>query len=211
MMILETKELEPIGTNAYFLGDAASGQACIIDAPMGAHAWAQSLSEQTGCVITALLLTHGHWDHILDAPRFIESGIPAYGHFADQILFEKPECMANFALPGIQLEGFQIHQWLKEGDTLQLAGQRIDVFEVPGHCPGSLLFYLADASLAFVGDALFNRGIGRCDLPGGDFELLKQSIRSKIFQLPDETLLYSGHGPKTRVIEEKRENPFVRL
>lgn len=211
MIILETKELEPIGTNAYFFGDAEKGQAFLIDAPMGAHAWAQALSEHTGCAITALLLTHGHWDHILDAPLFAEAGIPIFGHPADQLLFEKPECMSNFVLPGIQLKGFQIDQWLKEEDELKLAGQTINVFEVPGHCPGSLLYYLAEASLAFVGDAVFYRGIGRCDLPGGDFALLEQSIRSKIYQLPDETLLYSGHGPKTSVIEEKRENPFVRL
>lgn len=211
MIILETKELEPIGTNAYFFGDTASGQAFLVDAPLGAYAWARTLSERTGCRITALLLTHGHWDHLLDAPLFAEAGIPIFGHPADQVLFETPEHMANFALPGIELKGFPIDQWLKEGDELILAGQKVDVFEVPGHCPGSVLFYLAEASLAFVGDALFHRGIGRCDLPGGDFALLEQSIRSKIYKLPDETVLYSGHGPKTRVIEEKQENPFVCL
>ena len=210
MRILETKELEPIGTNAYFLGDSVSGQAFLVDAPMGAYAWAKALCEQKGFTLTALLLTHGHWDHILDAPLFEAAGIPIFGHPADQALFEKPQCMANFALPGIELKGFQIDQWLKEGDELLLAGQRVTVFEVPGHCPGSLLFFLAEASLAFVGDALFHRGIGRCDLPGGDFAQLEQSIRTKIYQLPDRTILYAGHGPKTSVIEEKRENPFVR-
>lgn len=210
-MILETKELEPIGTNAYFLGDSVTKQAFLVDAPMGAYAWAQSLSERTGCTISALLLTHGHWDHILDASLFAEAAIPIFGHSADRVLFEKPECMADFALPGMQLKGIQIDQWLKEGDALKLAGQTVEVIEVPGHCPGSLLFYLADASLAFVGDALFYRGVGRCDLPGGDFAQLEHSIRTKIYNLPDSTRLYTGHGRHTTVIEEKEENPFVPL
>ena len=85
------------------------------------------------------------------------------------------------------------------------------VLEVPGHCPGSLLFYLKEESLAFVGDAIFNRGIGRCDLPGGNFEILKNSILKKIYSLPNSTTLFSGHGPKTSVLAEKQENPFVRL
>ena len=210
-MFLECAELQPIGTNAYFVADEELKQAFVIDAPLGAFAWAKSLSDSLGCNIQALLLSHGHWDHILDAHLFIEAGIPIMGHTADKSLFENPEVMASFSIPGIEFKGFAIDRWLEEGQPLNLAGHEIKIFEVPGHCPGSLLFYLENEAIAFVGDAIFCRGIGRCDLPGGNFETLKKSILEKIYRLPDITELYSGHGPKTSVLAEKQENPFVRI
>jgi hydroxyacylglutathione hydrolase len=210
-MILECAELEPIGTNAYFVANEELKQAFVVDAPLGAFAWAERLSESLGCTIQALLLTHGHWDHILDAHLFAGEEISIMGHAADKLLFENPEVMASFSIPGVDFKGFAVDQWLKENQNLKVAGIEMEIFEVPGHCPGSLLFYLEKASLAFVGDAIFCRGIGRCDLPGGNFETLKNSIQKKIYSLPDKTELYSGHGPKTSVLSEKQENPFVRL
>jgi len=210
-MILECAELEPIGTNAYFVANEELKQAFVVDAPLGAFAWAERLSESLGCTIEALLLTHGHWDHILDAHLFARAGISIMGHAADKLLFVNPEVMASFSIPGVDFKGFAVDQWLKENQNLKVAGIEMEIFEVPGHCPGSLLFYLEKASLAFVGDAIFCRGIGRCDLPGGNFETLKNSIQKKIYSLPDKTELYSGHGPKTSVLSEKQENPFVRL
>ena len=81
---------------------------------------------------------------------------------------------------------------------------------VPGHCPGSVLFYFATAGVAFVGDALFNGGVGRTDLPGGDYAELERSIRTQIYTLPSNTVVYPGHGPATTVGDEKSLNPFVR-
>ena len=210
-MFLECAELQPIGTNAYFVANEDLKQAFVVDAPLGAFAWAKSLSDSLGCNLNALLLTHGHWDHILDAHHFAEAGVKVMGHEADKLLFENPEVMASFSIPGIEFKGFVIDQWLEENQHLDIAGIEMKVLEVPGHCPGSLLFYLRKESLAFVGDAIFNRGIGRCDLPGGNFEILKNSILKKIYSLPNSTTLYSGHGPKTSVLAEKQENPFVRL
>jgi glyoxylase-like metal-dependent hydrolase (beta-lactamase superfamily II) len=210
-MFLECRELEPIGTNAYFVANEALKQAFVVDAPLGAFAWAKRLSNSLGCTIEALLLTHGHWDHILDAHLFANEGISIMGHSADKLLFENPEVMASFSIPGIEFKGFSVDQWLEEKRSLKVAGMEMEIFEVPGHCPGSLLFYLEKESLAFVGDAIFCRGIGRCDLPGGNFETLKNSIQKKIYSLPDKTELYSGHGPKTTVFDEKQENPFVRI
>lgn len=210
-MFLECAELEPIGTNAYFVANEELKQAFVVDAPLGAFTWAKGLSDSLGCELKGLLLTHGHWDHILDAHLFAEQGIEIMGHQADKVLFENPEVMASFSIPGINFKGFAINHWLKENQHLNIAGIEMKVFEVPGHCPGSLLFYLERASLAFVGDAIFCRGIGRCDLPGGNFETLKDSILQKIYQLPDNTTLYSGHGPKTLVLAEKQENPFVSI
>lgn len=210
-MFLESAELQPIGTNAYFVANVELKQAFVVDAPLGAFAWAQRLSDSLGCNLQALLLTHGHWDHILDAHLFAEAGVDIMGHAADKLLFESPEVMATFSIPGIEFKGFVIDHWLEENQDLKVAGFEMKIFEVPGHCPGSLLFYLEKESLAFVGDAIFSRGIGRCDLPGGNFEILKSSILRKIYSLPDNTQLFSGHGPKTSVITEKQENPFVRI
>lgn len=210
-MFLECAELEPIGTNAYFVANEESKQAFVVDAPLGAFAWAEALSNSLECEIVSLLLTHGHWDHILDAHLFAEKGIDIMGHEADKMLFEKPEVMASFSIPGIEFNGFSINQWLKENDDINIAGLEMKVSEVPGHCPGSLLFYLKQESLAFVGDAIFCRGIGRCDLPGGNFDTLKNSILKNIYSLPNETKLYSGHGPITTVLAEKQNNPFVQI
>ena len=209
-MILESAELEPIGTNAYFVANEELKQAFIVDAPLGAFNWAKGLSDSLGYHLEALLLTHGHWDHILDAHLFAEAGIKIMGHAEDKLLFENPEVMASFSIPGVEFKGFAVDQWLEENQHLNIAGIEMKIFEVPGHCPGSLLFYLEQESLAFVGDAIFCRGIGRCDLPGGNFDTLKDSILNKIYILPDTTVLYSGHGPKTLVLSEKQENPFVR-
>ena len=209
-MILESAELDPIGTNAYFVANEESKQAFIVDAPLGAFNWAKGLSDSLGYHLEALLLTHGHWDHILDAHLFAEAGIKIMGHAEDKLLFDNPEVMASFSIPGVEFKGFAVDQWLEENQHLNIAGIEMKIFEVPGHCPGSLLFYLEQESLAFVGDAIFCRGIGRCDLPGGNFDTLKDSILNKIYTLPDKTELYSGHGPKTLVLSETQENPFVR-
>ena len=209
-MILESAELEPIATNAYFVANEESKQAFIVDAPLGAFNWAKGLSDSLGYHLEALLLTHGHWDHILDAHLFAKSGVKIMGHAEDKLLFDNPEVMASFSIPGVEFKGFAVDQWLEENQHLNIAGIEMKIFEVPGHCPGSLLFYLEQESLAFVGDAIFCRGIGRCDLPGGNFDTLKDSILNKIYTLPDKTELYSGHGPKTLVLSEKQENPFVR-
>lgn len=210
-MILKIKECEPIGTNAYFLADPSSGKAILIDAPLGSYQWTQGLCEEYEVALEGVLLTHGHWDHILDAHLFSKKGIPLYGHQADQLLFENPAIMSSFSLPGIELEGFTVNHWLSKQAALSIANFIFDLYEVPGHCPGSLLFFLKAESLAFVGDAIFAGGIGRCDLPGGSFEILKQSILKEIYTLPADTILYPGHGPKTSVRIERESNPYVRL
>jgi hydroxyacylglutathione hydrolase len=210
MMHIEFKECEPIGTNAYCVFDLASNTAILIDAPLGSYNWCQSLCKQHNCELIAGLLTHGHWDHILDAHYFNKDKIPLYGHLADQMLFEKPELMIEYAIPGIHMNSIKVDHWIAE-DKLSLGSFALDVFEVPGHCPGSLMFYMEALNTAFVGDAIFAGGIGRCDLPGGNFDRLKNSIVQKIYTLPLETKLFPGHGPSTSVSHERRSNPFVKI
>lgn len=200
--------LGPIETNAFLL--AEEGHAILVDAPMGAHEAVGALLGKKGLVLDALVLTHAHWDHTTDAYMFQRDGIPLYGHKADRELFEDPHLMASFGLAGVPLESVRIDHWVDEGDSLELLGQSAEVRHVPGHCPGNILVYFEQEAACFSGDALFAGSIGRTDLPGGDFQVLEQSIRTRIYTLPDETEIFPGHGPVTSVRSEKHRNPFVR-
>jgi glyoxylase-like metal-dependent hydrolase (beta-lactamase superfamily II) len=124
-------------------------------------------------------------------------------------LIETPEVMERFMRERMNLQAVHVDRWVAQDERLAALGQEIEVRHVPGHCPGNVLFYFPKAGAAFVGDALFNRSIGRTDLPGGSFEQLEQSIRRQIYTLPDATVVYPGHGPATTVGAEKEENPYV--
>lgn len=209
-MRIFTKELPPIGTNAVLFIDEALGQSIVFDAPQGAYAWASALADKAGCKITGLILTHGHWDHIIDAHRFADAGIPTYAHREDALLFQSPDCMTEYAIPGLELMPVSIRHWLEAGSTVEWLGRKMEVRHIPGHCPGNILIYSEDLSAAVVGDAIFAGSVGRYDLPGGDGLLLMESIRKQIYTLPEATTLYPGHGPTTTVGREKHTNPFVR-
>jgi glyoxylase-like metal-dependent hydrolase (beta-lactamase superfamily II) len=118
--------------------------------------------------------------------------------------------MKKFIGEDLGLEPIKVDFWMKQGDRFEALGTTVEVRHVPGHCPGNILFYLAAANAAFVGDALFNRSIGRTDLPGGSFEMLAKSIREQIYTLPDQTTVYPGHGEPTSVGDEKAGNPYVK-
>jgi len=209
VMEIVAKECPPIGTNAYALVAPERGEMLVIDAPQDAFRWAESLAEERGCRITGVVLTHGHWDHMLDGHRFNEAGAPVRAHAADRPLFENPEVMRDFAAPGVELRAVAVDGWLEDGDRLDRLGRDLRVRHVPGHCPGNLLVEDAEAGIAFVGDVIFAGGVGRYDLPGADWGELERSIREVVYAMPDATALYPGHGPPTTVAAEKRGNPFV--
>jgi glyoxylase-like metal-dependent hydrolase (beta-lactamase superfamily II) len=209
-MIIKSQELPPIGTNAFALIEPELKQCVIIDAPAEAYDWALQIAQQYECEITALILTHGHWDHILDGYKFAEAGIPTYGHPDDTEMFASPSKMASYAIPGLELKEVAIDHWVQGGDVLDLLGTKMEIRHVPGHCPGNVLIYLASEKAAIVGDVIFAGSVGRYDLPGGDFSVLSKSIKTQVYTLPDETTLYPGHGQPTSVIQEKVSNPYVK-
>lgn len=201
----------PIDTNAYLLADPARGEAVLIDAPGDIWADVRPLLAAAGCKLTELWLTHGHWDHMQGAAEVVrETGARVSAHPDDKILLETPGVMEVF-LPGtIRLAPVKTDRWLAHGDVIEALGRRWEIRHVPGHCPGSVLFWNEADGVAFVGDAIFRRGVGRTDFPNCGMEQLERSIRTRIYTLPAGTTLYPGHGDATTVAEERAENPFVR-
>lgn len=200
-------ELPPLGTNAYLL--ELNGEAVLIDAPMGAAEAIQPVLN--GSVsLTHVLLTHGHFDHILGLAEVNEFGPTVVAHADDRHMIENV---------GMQMQrfGFEmnvrpgtVHQWIEPPESITVLGMTVGTAHVPGHSPGSILFHFAQQGIAFVGDAVFNGSIGRTDLPGGCFATLQASIRQKIYTLAATTRLLPGHGPETTVAHERDFNPFVR-
>ncbi len=200
----------PIGTIGYLLTAPERGAAILIDAPGDILDPVLPILAREKCKLVELWITHGHWDHTQDAAKVIRAtGAKVRAHADDKVLIETPELMSAFLMPGIQLEGIKVDSWLAQGDRFEALGQQVEVRHVPGHCPGNILFYFPALAAAFVGDALFNGSIGRTDLPMGDFDTLERSIRSQIYTLPDETVVYPGHGDRTTVGDEKQSNPYV--
>ena len=200
----------PIQTIGYLLTEPKLGEAVLIDAPGGVIEKIKPLLAHDGCKLVELWLTHGHWDHIQESARVKrEFGVKVFAHVADRDFIEAPEKMEEFMGARLGLEPTAVDQWIAQGDHLRALGKEFEVRHVPGHCPGNVLFYSAALKAAWVGDALFNGGVGRWDFPGGSFDELAKAIRAQIYTLPDETTVYPGHGPSTTVGQEKRSNPYV--
>ena len=200
----------PIQTNAYLLTAPELEEAVLIDAPGGVWAEVAVILAEEKCRLTELWLTHGHWDHTQGAAEVVRAtGAKVRAHVADRPLYETPQVMSGFLSSRIKLEPVFPDTWVKQDDTFTALGATIEVRHVPGHCPGNVLFYSGAMKAAFVGDALFAGSVGRTDLPGGSMDVLAEAIRRQIYTLPDETVVYPGHGSDTTVGQEKRNNPYV--
>ena len=200
----------PIETNAYLLTEPSRGEAVLIDAPAGIWTGVEPVLRRERCRLAELWITHGHWDHTQGAAEIVRAtGAKVRAHADDKVLIETPEVMKRFMGEELHLEPVKVDSWVKQGDRLAALGTAAEVRHVPGHCPGNVLFYFANAAAAFVGDAIFAGSVGRTDLPGGSFSVLEKSIRTQIYTLPDATRIFPGHGPDTTVAEEKQNNPYV--
>jgi hydroxyacylglutathione hydrolase len=201
----------PIETNAYLLTDAARGEAILVDAPGEVWAEVEPVLRAAGCKLTELWLTHGHWDHMQGAAEVVKAtGAKVSAHVDDKVLLETPGVMEVFLPSTIRLAPVKTDRWVAQGDVVEALGRRWEVRHVPGHCPGSVLFWSEADGVAFSGDAIFQGSVGRTDFPGGSMAVLEKSIRERIYTLPDGTTLYPGHGDATSVAAEKAANPFVR-
>ena len=156
-----------------------------------------------------LLNTHCHLDHVFGNKFVAETyGLTLQLHEKEKKLLDyAPTSGLMYDMPFDNYVGDYIY--LKEGDIVKLGNDELAVIEAPGHSPGHICFYCAKQNFIISGDVLFNRSIGRTDLPGGNHQTLLKNIREKLFVLPDETVVYSGHGPETTIGEEKKYNPFL--
>jgi len=214
---LEVLPVGPLQMNAVLLtGQGPRGNEAILIDPGEEPARLLGAIEASGCILTTLLATHGHFDHVGAAAAIQEvHDLPLVCHEDDlPIIQEMPAIQTAYGFPSSTVPRLQPD--LFHGTTLPFAGGSIQVRHVPGHSPGQVMFILPEPSsgslpgCAIVGDCLFAGSIGRTDLPGGDFATLEKSIREHIYTLPDDTIVVSGHGPDTTVGREKTTNPFVR-
>jgi hydroxyacylglutathione hydrolase len=190
-------------TNCYLL-HAPAGQ-ILIDAPTGAAKWLQENRFEP----MLLLITHGHVDHVDDAAKIKRQfGCQVGYHEAGIPLITDPNFFKDLGF-FFEVQPVKPDFLVTETADATFAGLPFEILLVPGHCPGSLCFYVKNEGLLFGGDVLFSGSIGRTDLPGGDFELLLSGIRSKILRLPEQTRVLSGHGPPTTIGYERLHNPFL--
>jgi hydroxyacylglutathione hydrolase len=221
-------------TNCLILGDRGRGEAVIVDPGQTAETIVPKLLAQAGLQPVAILLTHGHLDHLWAAPTLARTyGFPVHLHAADRWLWDAPE--AAFGPQGRALaQSFGLTAWdpseielrsLVDGQRLELAGVRLEVHHTPGHTPGHVTFVTDDlvgapirldghgltatGGVLVSGDLLFAGSIGRTDLAGGDGQAMSASLAAVMARLPDATLVMPGHGPATTIGEERRSNPFL--
>ena len=212
-MKIKTFEFNPLGVNTYVLYDK-TGECVVIDASCFFPDERELLLNfilDNNLVVKHLLNTHLHFDHVFGV-NFMASqfGLKLQVHPDDVFLLDNlPQQLQMFGFNTNVDYAPEIGNYLKENDIISFGEQQLKVLHVPGHSPGSIVFYNEKEKFAVVGDVLFNGSIGRTDLPGGNFDQLIEGIRTKLFTLPDDTEIYSGHGPKTTIGQEKKYNPFV--
>ncbi|HNW60557.1 MAG TPA: MBL fold metallo-hydrolase [bacterium] len=197
----------PLEVNCYIVIDTESSAAAVIDPGDDAPAILALIAERK-LAVQHILLTHAHFDHI-GAVAAVQraTGAPVALHRAERANLERATMQsAIFGFP--PPEAFAVSAWLEGGELLTCGALQLQVLLTPGHSPGGCCFY--GSGQLFAGDVLFHQSIGRSDLPGGDGEQLLTSIRSLLFPLPDETVVYPGHGATTTIGYEKKYNPFLR-
>ncbi len=208
-MIHETLPVGMLGCNCSVIGDEMSREAIVID-PGDDVSKIVNILEQHRLTVKTIVITHAHIDHIGGAEKLRAlTGAPVYMHEADKMLSDQLEVQAAWL--GMEApKDPGIDQAAHEGDIIRAGSIEAHVLHTPGHTPGSISLYLPLECRVIAGDTLFQGSIGRTDLPGGDTAQISRSIRGKLYTLPEETIVFPGHGGITSIGKEKKHNPFVR-
>lgn len=198
----------PVAANAYLVSDEATGATVVIDPGDEAPRLLAAL-EEAGRPLAEIWLTHAHFDHIGAVAALRETHpVPVRLHPADAPLYDDAEQQAGWFGMRVRPPGVAPVD-LADGERLALGGHLFEVLHTPGHAPGHVAFYAADAGVLFSGDALFRGSVGRTDLPLCDPAALDRSLRERLLVLPDATRVLPGHGPETTIGLERRSNPFL--
>lgn len=212
-MLTKAFLFNPVGENTYLIWDEETKEAAIIDAGMSNNRENAAVSEfitKENLQLKYALQTHMHFDHVWGLSYIKETyNLRPLCHAADEIIYSQaPEMTGMFRL-SMNWNLPAIGRYIEEGEIIQLGKTSIQVLHTPGHTPGGLSFYIESDHIIFTGDTLFQGSVGRTDLPGGNLEEEINSIKTKMLTLPSDTIIYSGHGPKSSVEWEKKHNPFL--
>lgn len=196
-----------LSTNCYLAVNEETKQAVIID-PSACPKKIPDFIEQEGLKIEAILLTHGHFDHTMGIDAFLERfSVPVYVHEDDEQLINDPKLnLSSIYTAGYTFSGAE---YVRDRQTLSLAGYKFEVIHTPGHTPGGCCYYIASEGVLFSGDTLFQNSVGRTDFETGSMSDLVRSVKEKLFKLPENTHVYPGHMGETTIGHEKTCNPYV--
>jgi hydroxyacylglutathione hydrolase len=204
-LAVDRYELGPVGTNCYVVRASREAEDAVVIDPGGNGAELRLELARSGVHCAAILITHGHWDHLGAVADLAEGAeAPVYIAEDERALLEN---LPDLVPPGVVARAYTADTFLHGGETLDLAGITFETLSVPGHSPGHLAYH-ADGCL-FSGDVLFAGSVGRTDLPGADWDTLVESLRMLTERFPPETRVYPGHGPPTTLGVELDRNPFL--
>jgi len=201
----------PYEQNCTLLVCEQTRQAALVD-PGGDLDILLETVKQQGVTLESILVTHGHLDHVGGVAALSKQlSLPIIGpHVEDEFWIQAlPEQSRMFGFP--KSDSFVPSRWLKDGDSVEVGNEKLQVIHCPGHTPGHVVFYSTSANLAIVGDVLFKGSIGRTDFPKGDYQTLINSIQLKLWPLGKDVAFIPGHGPMSTFGEEMRSNPFVKV
>lgn len=208
MIKIEKFVLGPVGTNTYIARNEENEECFLVD-PAACPPELVSHITNEGLTVKAVLLTHGHFDHIMGLDGVMKAfHVPVYAYEGEKELLEDAYMNSSATMLGSPYT-FSGAQYTKDGQEMEAAGFQIRVLHTPGHTSGGCCYYLPNEGVLFSGDTLFHSSVGRTDLPTGSMGQLVRSIREKLFVLPDETKVYPGHMEETEIGYEKKHNPFL--
>lgn len=197
----------PVQTNCYFAINKETKEALVIDPGEEAARLMQQIREQ-GLTVAAILLTHGHFDHAGAAEELSAlCNAPVYAHEAEKETLESEKLNACWMIG--RKETYRADLFVKDEQELDLAGFHIRVLFTPGHTKGGCCYYFPYENVVFSGDTLFQMSVGRTDLEGGSMSQIVRSIQEKLMPLPEQTVVYPGHGEATTIETERMYNPYL--
>lgn len=199
--------LGSVNTNCYYIVNEDSKECIIID-PAGEFERIKARIEKLGVIPVAVMLTHGHFDHILATDKLREEyRLTVYASKDEKDILESRELNLS-SLFGFSYKTYA-DEYLDNGKELEIAGLKVFTIATPGHTKGGMCYYFSEYDMVFSGDTLFFQSVGRTDFPTGSMSVLRRSIQEKLMILPENTIVYPGHGDETSIRYEKENNPYL--